>query len=333
MMHHASKEMIYSQQGIALLIVLWVMTIIMVTALSFTLLTRAETFGTLTFKDRVAMQLLAEAGIERGIAEILNRSVHARQNITLVDKEVWKTNGTAYYGHLEDGKYQVKIYDETGKISLNGLSDASGIIVKKLLVNLGSSPEEADTIVDSILDWKDADSLHRLYGAEDEYYQSLPRPYKARNAAFASLEELLLVKGITRDILYGSGKREGLIGFLTLFNRTNRINLNAAPREILAALPGLDAVLADQIIGRRETGEIKSIGDVADIIGSANTLLSPYVGVQSDAVLTCTIEAYGYQDLKKSGYSATAIVTMEGPHKYRYVHYRSPAERGSNDQE
>ena len=102
----------------------------------------------------------------------------------------------------------VRIFNESGKISLNGLTDASGIMVNNLLVNLGSPPEEANRIVDSILDWKDEDDLHRLNGAESDYYQSLPHPYKARNADFESLEELLLVKGVTPDILYRTDARK-----------------------------------------------------------------------------------------------------------------------------
>jgi len=320
------QQMIYSQQGIALLIVLWVMTILTATALSFSLLTRSETYGSLTFRDRMEMQFLAEAGIERGIAEIIYRSVNARQNITLAGKEPWKTDGTAYYGHLENGDYQVRLFDESGKVSLNGLTDASGIMVKNLLVNLGSPPEEADTIVDSILDWKDADDLHRLNGAEDNYYQSLPHPYGAGNADFASLEELLLVKGVTRDVLYGTDKRKGLIDFLTLHNKTNRINFNAASRELLAALPGMDAAQADQIVAYRETAVIMGMADIASIIGGASALLAPYVGGQTGGVLTCTIEAAGYRDLKRRGYPITATVVMEGPQKYRYVYYRSPSE-------
>ena len=51
------------------------------------------------------------------------------------------------------------------------LTDANGIILNNLLVNLGIPGEDANTIVDSILDWKDADDLHRLHGAEDTYYR------------------------------------------------------------------------------------------------------------------------------------------------------------------
>ncbi len=91
-----------SQKGIALLIVLWVMTILMVTVLSLSVLTRAETFGTFAFKEGMEKKFLAEAGIERGIMEIINQSFNKDQTLTLVGKELWKTDGTAYAVDLGD---------------------------------------------------------------------------------------------------------------------------------------------------------------------------------------------------------------------------------------
>jgi general secretion pathway protein K len=316
-----------SQQGIALVIVLWVMMILMVTVLSFSLLTRADTYGTLAFRDGLEKQFLAEAGIERGIAEMVYRSVNFGQTITLPGQEIWKTDGSSYHGRIGNGGYEVRIFDETGKISLNSLTDISGIVVKNLLVQLGSAPEEADTIVDSILDWKDADDLHRLHGAENDYYLSLPNPYRARNADFESLEELSLVKGITPDILFGTEVRKGLMRFLTVNGKVNTVNLNAASREVLAALPGMNAEMAEQILQIRKVKEIRGMEDVMNIIGGSYALLAPFISAQAGPAQTFTIEASGYKDVEARGYPIRATVIMDGPHKYRYVYYQSPAER------
>jgi general secretion pathway protein K len=316
-----------SERGIALVIVLWVMTILIVTVLSFSLMTRAEMYGTLAFRERMEKQFLAEAGIERGITEIVYRAVNGNRNVILEGTEVWRTDGTPYRDRMANGSYRVQIYDESGKISLNGMKDNSGIILKNLLINLGETPESADTIVDAILDWKDADKLHRLYGAEDDYYESLPQPYQAKNADFETLEELLLVKGVTAANLYGTGAKKGFIQFLSLYNKTNRIDINAAPREVLAALPGMNAAAADRIVEFRRTAEIKSLALIMDIVGEAYTLMAPHIGVgQTGGKAVCTIEATGYKDLEKQGYPIRATVTMEGAGDYRYLYYRSPAE-------
>ncbi len=49
---------------------------------------------------------------------------------------------------------------------------------------------------------------------------SLPNPYKAKNANFDTLEELLLVKGMTSEILYGNKEKKGIIDLLTIYSRT-----------------------------------------------------------------------------------------------------------------
>ncbi len=145
--------------------------------------------------------------------EIYYRSVNKGQSIILEGRELWRIDGTTYRDKLGTGTYAVRITDESGKIDLNTLTDASGILLKNLLIQLGVSGEDADVIVDSILDWKDPDNLVRLHGAEDEYYMALPKPYKAKNADFETLEELLLVRGITSGIFYGTENHRGLVQF------------------------------------------------------------------------------------------------------------------------
>ena len=108
-------------KGIALLIVLWVMTILTVMVFSFSVMTRAEGYGTLTFKEGMEKKFLAEAGVERGIMEMIYRSVNRNQTVTLKGKEIWKPDGTAYTVEMGQGGCLVRVIDESGKISLNGL--------------------------------------------------------------------------------------------------------------------------------------------------------------------------------------------------------------------
>ena len=64
-------------------------------------------------------------------------------------------------------------------------------------------PGMTEPIADAILDWMDPDTIARQTGAEAEYYATLNPPYAPRNAVPESIEELLLVKGVTRTILFG----------------------------------------------------------------------------------------------------------------------------------
>ena len=66
---------------------------------------------------------------------------------------------------------------------------------------LGIDPSDGDVIVDSILDWKEPGDLHRLNGAKSDYYESLSPPYSAKNAPLDRVEELLLIRGVTKGDL------------------------------------------------------------------------------------------------------------------------------------
>jgi DNA uptake protein ComE-like DNA-binding protein len=64
-------------------------------------------------------------------------------------------------------------------------------------------PGMTETIAEAILDWIDPDSVARPLGAEHDYYEGLDEPYAPRNGLPDCLEELLLVKGVTRELLFG----------------------------------------------------------------------------------------------------------------------------------
>ena len=315
-----NKKAATAEKGIALLMVLWVLTILMVLVLSFSFMTRTDTYATLSFMEGAERKLLAEAGIERGILELFYRSANKNQAITLEGREVWRIDGRSYKDQMGEGEYSVRITDESGKIGINAITDGNSDILRNLLKNLGVQEEEANTIVDSILDWKDADDLHHLNGAEDEYYMSLPTPYKAKNANFDTLEELLLIKGMTSEILYGNNEKKGIIDLLTVYSRTSKININvnAAPKEVLMAIPGITPEIADSIISFREHDEIKNVGDVGIPPESV-----PFITFGDSN--TYTIDSAGIKGNSKTGFGVRATVMIEGNNNYKYLYYKSPA--------
>ncbi|MDV6031576.1 MAG: general secretion pathway protein GspK [Phycisphaera sp. RhM] len=82
-------------------------------------------------------------------------------------------------------------------------------IATALLLALPGMTEE---IADSIMDWLDADDEVRPYGAELEYYSGLPTPYEPTNGPISSVEELLLVSGMTPTLLFGADtNRNGVL--------------------------------------------------------------------------------------------------------------------------
>jgi type II secretory pathway component PulK len=78
--------------------------------------------------------------------------------------------------------------------------DSPGQGSRSLMKLPGMTPSTAD----SILDWLDADKTARPSGAELDYYERTGVPYRPRNAVPATLEELLLVRDVTRRLLFGT---------------------------------------------------------------------------------------------------------------------------------
>jgi hypothetical protein len=102
--------------------------------------------------------------------------------------------------------FRYGVVDEGGKINLNALlalDNGQGNIAKQILMAL---PNMTDDISDAILDWLDPDDTPRPSGAENEYYMSQSPAYGAKNGPLDSLEELLLVRGVTPQLLFGNDR-------------------------------------------------------------------------------------------------------------------------------
>jgi len=307
---------IIRRDGIALIMVLWVIAILMIIALSSSYMTRTETNATVSFKGLVEKRLIAEAGIEKAIAELFYRMTNP-QDI----ENIWRTDCTPYKVEIGSGYATVSITDESGKVDINKTSD---IILRNLFLNLGINEDDVDTIVDSIMDWRDTDDLHRLHGAESDYYMSLPNPYKAKNANFDAIEELLLVKGMNRKILYGDGERQGIASFLTVHSDTGKINIKSAPREVLISIPGITSEMADTIISLRKDPTI----NLQQALGQNYSVLSRYISLSDSN--TYTIDSVGHLD-EGGGYGIRATVILQGQNEYRYLYYKSPMEIGNGN--
>ena len=89
-----------------------------------------------------------------------------------------------------------------------------------------------DSVVDAILDWRDADDLTQLNGAEDGDYESAGMAYGARDDLFKSREELRQVLGMTVDLY------QQLAPHVTVDNDTGQIDRQFASAAVLAATRG-----------------------------------------------------------------------------------------------
>lgn len=100
--------------------------------------------------------------------------------------------------------------------------------------------EEIEPLLDALADWVDKDQQARPLGAEQGYYQLQEPPCNPRNAPIRFVEELLLVRGMSKELLYGDAEHEGLLPYITVAGNDAAVNINTAPLPVLLALlPGM----------------------------------------------------------------------------------------------
>ena len=160
--------------------------------------------------------------------------------------------------------------DESGKWDVNGLLDLkrNGETLtpeeqRNLLLGL---PGMTRDIADAILDYVDADSEPRTYGAEADAYAALQPPRLPRDGPLTSIDELLLVRGVTPQLLYGEdANRNGL--------------LDPAENDGPATAP---ADNADGVLNRGWTGSLTVHGGEPNLRGDGTPKIDLNDGILTD---------------------------------------------------
>jgi general secretion pathway protein K len=222
------------QRGVALIIVLWIITLLMVIAASFIQTMRTDVNVVANSLVRVKSEALADAGLQRALYELAKpQNIDGR----------WTTDGSSREWLYRDIVVNITMQDETGKIDINRAADA---LMRGLLLSQAVPEEDATKLVDAIADWRDADSNRRLKGAEAPEYTAAGLSYGPANALFQSTEELKLVVGMTPEIF------TRIAPLITIFSGQPGINEQVATREVLRALPNVNDEQIDDYLTRRD---------------------------------------------------------------------------------
>jgi general secretion pathway protein K len=296
--------MLKSENGIVLFLVLWVLTLLSVIVGEFCYAMRTEVNITRNFKEETQSYYIAMAGVNMAIAELI-RNEAMSQKARYPDSEEeeeeirWRVNTDIPAIYFGDGQFEVKIGNESGKVNIN---KADRRLLRMIVNGFDLEDSDKDVIVDSIMDWRDKNSLHRVNGAEDDYYRSLPEPYECKDDDFDCVEELLLVRGVTAEIFYGGlrdmvtvyqGKRSisKRAGHRTKRADLNKININAASSSMLRSLPQMTDDLVQDIIEYRKENDFKSLTELLPIVGpDVYRAIAPYITLQTSPYFTIKSE-------------------------------------------
>jgi len=205
-----------------------------VVASSFIVERRTEAMIISNSVSMTRAQGAADAGVNRAIFE-------AYRNDNAQD--IWRRDGTWHEWSFDGIPVRVEMRDESAKIDINTASDA---LLRGLFVSAGLDDEEANSLLDAVLDWRDADSLKRLHGAEEADYKAAGLSWRPANAPFQAIEELQLVFGMRPEVY------RRIAPSITVFSRQAGVNPQLASRDVLLAIPGLAPEVVDDYIARRE---------------------------------------------------------------------------------
>jgi len=316
-------------RGVILIALLWILVALSVIALSFSRESFVEVAVARNARDMGDAYYVARAGIAAAVYRLAEKryTTPPVQGVELPGAPDPVELGELQ-GDFGGGSFKVEIQDESGKISLNIVGEE---YLRSLVESVGIGKPDSDVIVDSIMDWRDVDTAHRINGAEDAYYQSLPRPYKTKNGRIESVEELLLVRGVTRDYFYSHREkgadgaavsRYGLSRYFTAYYNSNRINVNSAPLQVLMAIPGMPPQAADHIYQRRKT---KPYRTQAEIMQDVAVPLPPTVAplLSTDTTGTYTLTASAHMQGSKVQRVIRCVVNLDPrePNWYRILYW------------
>jgi len=257
------------ERGIALVVVLWVTVLLTIIVSSFAYSVRTHVQSTGSQVSRAQAAALADAGVHRALYELLKPAT---------DGARWKAQGQQNAFELGAGKVVVKIVNESAFIDLNYASEN---LLLSLFTSVGLDAGEAQAMVDAIEDWRDADDLPRLSGAERDQYQAAGLKQVPANQNFRTVDELKSVLGMTPDLF------AHVSGALTVYTKSTGIDASVAVRQVLLALPNVKAEEVDAYLAVRQdelaAGQVPTpFPAAAGFTGGATSMV---YNLRSEAVL------------------------------------------------
>lgn len=225
------------EQGLALVLVLWLTTLLSVMAAAFALDARRETNLLRVARNGAQGAALCEGAIHYAMGRL------AVANPLLQ----WRADGAVYEIAYGGRRVRLRLLDEAAKVDINAAQDG---MLQGLFAAVGMGPEEAARMANVILDWRDADELRRFQGAEAEDYRLAGRNFGPRNKPFQAVEELQTVLGMTPDLY------RRIEPWVTVYSRRPGIDPRVAPAELLRRLPGLDAYAVEAYLQARMSAAV-----------------------------------------------------------------------------
>jgi general secretion pathway protein K len=214
--------------GAALMAVLWLIAVLSLACMT--------TLRVISFDMEIASAKIhgsrARQFAEMGIAVASNPAVSKRSDPILHSLDATTGEG-----------YEATFASEGGRFNINHiLLSRDKPLMQAILVHWGISLDDAQPIVDALVDWVDGDNNEELHGAEQEYYEKIGRINQPFNRPFYNLSEMRLVRGM--DLV--ESVRPDWRNWFTVWS-AGKLDLNEASAELIAVAAEMGVEQADSV--------------------------------------------------------------------------------------
>ncbi|HEX4120407.1 MAG TPA: helix-hairpin-helix domain-containing protein [Verrucomicrobiae bacterium] len=264
---------------------LWCLALLSIAVFGLLHTSRMDLMVVKNYGDRIQAYYLALAGVERAKALLFKDSVTRR--------ETAKNHTGALYDDETDfrdiqlGRGEFRVF--------HGSPVTYGITDEESRFNVNTTPREvlskikgmSAEIVSAIVDWRTATNAVSAGGAGLDYYSSLTPPYLPRNGPLQTVRELLMVRGVTPELLLGDTPppgeaddptdeppaEDGWLPLMTVDSADDNVNaagktrvdLQTADEAALTAVQGITPAIARDIVQSRGQKPFQSIADLLDL--------------------------------------------------------------------
>lgn len=259
--HKRNKD---AQAGVALLAVLWAITLLGFVALALSNSVQTEVRTASYRKEAAQAHALACGGVEAAILAIV---YPPPENLEKPPFWTWQRGQREGVVPFQGGKALLQIVNESGKLDLNAAGRGQ---LGRLFEAGGLEPVAARQLAAGIIHWRGPEQSDEPEApALDAYYQRVG--IRPRHGRFLSVEEVLNVRGMSREILFGTvevsqqgviRKKYGLAQDLTVASGSTQVNVNYASEHVLRSVPGVSPELAQAIIRERRREPFRSLEEI-----------------------------------------------------------------------
>jgi general secretion pathway protein K len=217
-------------RGFALVTVMWLLAALSLLALSLAVASRAEVRGAQGDREFIEAALLGDAAIELAVRELRFASEIPAQ-------------GAEFSYEIAGRTIRVRAVSAAGYIDLNTASQE--LLHALFRFGAGLDQEQAETLAQRVIDWRDPDDAALPLGAENENYEAAGSAYRTRGGEFQVKEDLLQVLGLDFDVY------DTILGFITTFSGAGGVQAEAAPAGVLRILAEGDETPVDTFLAAR----------------------------------------------------------------------------------